>query len=132
MINLHIDDLEQRWGKFKKLKNAYGNCPMNFIKTPHDDLFYSNMLFDVVPLNSYETIYNKIQNCEMPNFLKDIYSITNGLHFFCDSLIIMGDVKNYSRDDLYRPAEYFPTCYNAFQRFRDYYKAKTGKDYLPK
>lgn len=129
MINLHIDELEKRYGKSIKLKNAIGICPMDFIKTPHGDLFYSYVFFDVIPLERYNPIFDDFQNCKMPKFLKEIYSITNGCRMFCDSLVVYGEVSDYTRGELYSPFGYFLGCLNGFQQFRDAYKRKNKKEY---
>ncbi len=137
MINLHLDEIEKRWGKFEQIGEARVNCcqgviPHYFVKEKKP--FYSNMIFNPISLKEHEKDFNgdnlNEYDCEIPQFLKEIYSITNGLELFWHSLGILG----HFCDSFYDMGPYTPSTYpeaplQYFDMFRDSYERKYKKEY---
>ncbi len=130
MINLHIDELEKRWGKFKQLDNAKGNCPQHNYKAKTSKVLYPNLFFNPIPLEVYEDLIKENDFCEIPSFLKEIYTICNGLLLFYGSINIFGDTfSDYYKEGNNNPDDYTKSSYFFFDSLKIEYKKHQRKDY---
>lgn len=130
MINLHIDEIEKRWGAFKKVDNAKCNCLHKDIKEEKGVKFYSNLMFDPIPLDVHVKKYKEYFNCEIPQFLRELYSIINGINFFFGSIIIFGHVSNdFFEEGSYLPESYPGGPFYCFTTFTVNYEKRYGKEY---
>lgn len=127
MINLHIDELEKRWGNFKKIDNKKVNC---LFATKNGKDYYFNTIVDPISLDKQISYYKKFYNYELPEFLKEIYSFSNGFELFSASLNILG-IKDDSQilKTPFDSGDYGNASYLFFNTFKENYKKKTKKEY---